>query len=239
MQGQTSFVAAERERIQDENRRRERELSPYLYAPWQPAENLMHAERKRVAAMMLHRACVFPNEDDQCLEVGCGAIGWLGDMITWGVSETNLHGIDLDPIRVSRAQKILPMADIRVGDATALPWGSNSFDLVIAATVFTSILNQRVRHLVANEIARVIAPDGVLLWYDFAVNNRWNPNVRRVTRKELKQLFPGFRGEIRSVTLVPSIARLVAAKSWVAATLLEAVPLLRTHLLAVLIKTIP
>jgi hypothetical protein len=90
--------------------------------------------------------------------------------------------------------------------------------------------------MVAADITRVLAPGGALLWYDFAVNNPRNPNVRRVGRKELQGLFPELRGSIRSVTLAPPLVRLVAPKSWLLATALEAFPFLRTHLLAVLLK---
>src|SRR5947208_8442732 len=124
------------------------------------------------------------------MEVGFGSLGWLGDLISWRVRETDLHGIELDPALVDRAREILPLADLRAGDATALPWASNTFDLVVASTVFTSILDPRVRALVAGEIERVLAPGGALLWYDFAVNNPRNPHVRKVDRGELVRLFP-------------------------------------------------
>jgi ubiquinone/menaquinone biosynthesis C-methylase UbiE len=230
-------ISLELRRIQAEYQRRALEIDPDRYAPWQPAEILMRAGRKRTAAMMLNQAGVFPKIDDQCLEIGFGSVGWLGDLVGWGVPETNLHGIELDPVRADRAQKVLPLANLRVGDATALPWHDNKFRLVVASTVFTSILQSTVRRMIAQEINRVLAPGGALLWYDFAVNNPRNKQVRKVGRKELKQLFPQLRGKVESVTLAPPLARLVAPRSWTLATLLEKVPLLRTHLLAVLIKT--
>jgi hypothetical protein len=45
------------------------------------------------------------------------------------------------------------------------------------------------------------------------------------------------QGKIRPVTLAPPLARLLAPNSWTLATFLEAIPLLRTHLMAVLIKS--
>ena len=233
---QTDFVAAERQRVLAEYQRREREIDPDLYAAWQAAVLLMYSSRRRIACELLHHAGVFPAKGDRCLEVGHGVLGWLADLISWGVRETELHGIELDRNRSERTREILPMADLRVGDATALPWASNHFRLVVASTVFTSILEARVRRLIADEITRVLAPGGALLWYDFSVNNPSNPHVRAVTREEVRQLFPLLRGSIRSVTLAPPLARLVAPRSWVLATVLEAVPFLRTHLLAVLVK---
>lgn len=230
------FVAAERNRIKAEYERRAKNIDPNLYAPWQPAEMLSRAARTRSAATLLRRAQAFPKAGDQCLEIGFGTRGWLGDLITWGVRETDIHGIELDPVKVERARNILPASDLRAGDATALPWPDNSFQLVISSTVFSSILDSRVRRLIAAEALRVIAPAGALLWYDFAYNNPRNSQVRKVDRGELKRLFPGLRGHVRSITLAPPLARFVAPKSWPLAVLLETVPVLRTHLIAVLIK---
>ncbi len=170
------------------------------------------------------------------MEIGFGYLGWLAHLIHWGVPEKNLHGIEIYAPRAERAHEILPVADLRTGDASSLPWEDGAFQLVVASTVFTSILSVEVRHKVAAEISRVLAPGGALLWYDFAVNNPRNRNVRKVDRRELTQLFPGLRGEIRSITLAPPLARMVTPRSIALATLLEAIPWLRTHLIAVLVK---
>ena len=226
----------ERERILDEYRRRAAVVSPDLYAPWQPAEAFLRAERKRVAARLLREAGVFPRRGEACLEIGYGSLGWMADLLSWGLREADLHGIELDADRAAVAQEALPAGDLRVGDASELPWPDGSFRLVIASTVFTSILDDQMRRKVAEEIVRVLVPGGAVVWYDFAVDNPGNRNVRRVTRRELATLFPTLRGQVRSVTLAPVLARRIAPRSWTVATLLEAIPFLRTHLLAVLGK---
>jgi ubiquinone/menaquinone biosynthesis C-methylase UbiE len=230
------FVAVERQRILAEYFRREREVSTELYAPWDPAEMFSRANRKRVAATLLHRSGAFPKAGDSCLEIGIGTLGWLGELISWGVRAPDIHGIDLQTTRIEKAREILPSCDLRTGDASALPWSDNSFNLVIASTVLSSILKPEVRRLVASEITRVLMPGGALLWYDFAYNSPRNPQVRKVDRRELCVLFPQLRGSIRSITLAPPLARLVAPRSWTLAVLLETIPFLRTHLLAVLRK---
>lgn len=235
-QDDISLVAAERRRISEEYTRRALEISADLYAVWQPAEMLSRITRTRVASGMLHRARIFPQTGNQCLEIGFGTMGWLGDLIGWGLRESDLHGIELDPVRAAKACEALPTADLRVGDATELAWDDNSFHMVVASTLFTSVLDDTVRKMIAKEINRVLAPGGALLWYDFAVNNPRNPYVRKVDRRELRELFPQLDGEVKSITLAPPLARFMAPKSWALATLLEAIPLLRTHLIAVLIK---
>jgi ubiquinone/menaquinone biosynthesis C-methylase UbiE len=236
MHDDIGLVTAERNRINEEYRRRAIEVSVNLYAQWQPSEILSRTTRTRSAARMLRRAGAFPEAGNQCLEIGFGSLGWLGDLIGWGLRETDLHGIELDPMRAAKAHDALPAADLRVGDATELPWDDNSFQMVVASTVFTSILDPRVRKLVAKEITRVLAGGGALLWYDFAVNNPRNTHVRKVDRKELKELFPQLTGVVKSITLAPPLARFIAPKSWVLATIFEAIPFLRTHLIGVLIK---
>ncbi len=229
---------AENERLLREYRRREAEISPDRYAPWNPAESFMREVRRRRAARMLRRAGVFPGPETRCLEVGYGRLGWLGDLVSWGVRESSLAGIELDAVRASEARRALPAADLRVGDACELPWPDGEFALVIASTVFTSVLDDGVRRRLAAEVERVLAPGGALLWYDFRVNPQ-NPEVRAVGRRELRELFPGLAGEVGSVTLAPPLARLITPWSHWLATTLEALPPLRTHLVAVLIKPGP
>jgi ubiquinone/menaquinone biosynthesis C-methylase UbiE len=230
-------MAAERERILAESRRRAEEVSADRYAPWNPAEAMMRDGRRRVAADLLHRRGVFPRAGDPCLEVGCGRLGWLADLLGWGLQAVDLHGIDLDPERLEAARAAFPAADLRVGDATELPWAGDRFKLVIVSTVFSSILDESVRAEVAGEIVRVLAPGGALLWYDFSRDNPANANVRGVRRGEIRRLFEELKGPIRRVTLAPPLARVVAPRSLVLATALEVVPWLRTHLVAVLVKS--
>jgi hypothetical protein len=230
-------VLAERQRVLAEYRRRGEEIESDFYAPWRPSEIFLRAGRLRAAAFLLRQEDALPGPGDPCLEIGYGSLGWLGDLLCWGVREKSLHGLELDPARAEKARASLPAADLRVGDAAQIPWEDGRFRLVVVSTVFTSILDRRVREAIAAEIVRVMAPAGALLWYDFAVNNPGNPSVRRVGRPELRALFPDLAGPVRRVTLAPPIARRVVSRSWALATVLESIPFLRTHLLAVLKKT--
>jgi SAM-dependent methyltransferase len=229
-------VVTERERLRAAYLQMRLTRTPELYAPWQPAEMLMRDERLRLAARQLRRAGAFPTADDECLEVGCGTRGWLADLTTWAVPPQCLHGIELDDAKVKVARGVLPGADIRVGDATSLPWGDGMFRLVIASTVFSSILDPRVRTLLALEITRVLKPGGAFVCYDFRVSSPRNSQVRRITKSELRALFSALDGPIRSLTLAPPLARALAGRAWTLAAILQAVPFLRTHLLAVLVK---
>ena len=223
-------------RIQAEYARRETEIDDDRYAPWQPAEMLHLSERRNKAAAGLRSIGKFPVAGQQCLEIGYGRLGWLADLISWGLRETDLHGIELDESRAKAAQLALPNADLRIGNAARLPWDDRSFSIVIISTVFSSILGPDLRRSIASEIDRVVKPGGVVICYDLRRNNPQNRSVRAVTRSELKELFPNFNSHLKTVTLVPPLARAVAPISEFAARCLALIPLLRTHLLSFLIK---
>jgi len=228
-------VAADR-RVFDEGCGGQPHVDADRYAPWQAGEAFRHERRRRLAAEMLHRAGAFPQPHHHCLEVGYGTLGRLAELIDWSVPLDHLHGIELDAQQAEIARRRLPSADLRVGDARDMPWPDSTFQLVIASTLFSSISDTAERKMVAREITRVLTPGGALLCYDFAVGSPGNPRVRKLTRRELAALFPDFHGQTRSLSLAPPIARAVAPRCWLLATMLEMIPLLRTHLLAVLIK---
>ena len=224
----------EARRILAENRRRESQTDDSLYSAAHPAEFQARQERARVAVRDLVRAGAFPRPGDPVLEIGYGRLGWLAELLGWGLRAADVHGLELDPKRAAIAAEALPGADLRVGDGSALPWPDASFRLVILSTVLTSILDSQVRRDIAGEAARVTAPAGSILWYDFRWNNPRNPHVRGIDEKELRHLFPGFGISVRRLTLAPPIARSVAPRSWWLAETLGRLPPLRSHLLAIL-----
>ena len=91
--------------------------------------------------------------------------------------------------------------------AAQLPFLDQKVDLVFQSTVFTSILAGDLKQRVASEVMRVVRPDGLILWYDYLVNNPWNSDVRGVKRREISQLFPDYRIELERITLLPPLTR--------------------------------
>src|SRR5205814_1459771 len=108
------------------------------------------------------------------------------------------------------------------------------FDLVVQFTVFTSILDRDMRTATADEMKRVTAPDGAIVWYDFRYPSPTNPNVEGLGLREIGRLFAGWDMTVRSLTLLPPVARRLAPSSFIACRLLErAFPPLRSHYFAV------
>jgi SAM-dependent methyltransferase len=145
---------------------------------------------------------------------------------------------DLLPERLVNARSSCsPAIRLQCGSAAELPFAAGTFDLVFQSTVFTSILDPDLKRRAAAEMIRVVTQDGIILWYDYRVNNPWNRDVRGVKRSEIKKLFPDCRMELQRMTLLPPLARWLAPYSILGCFALEKLPLLRTHYLGVIRKT--
>jgi ubiquinone/menaquinone biosynthesis C-methylase UbiE len=218
---------SERERIQTVFTRRDSEAED-RYLRWNPGNLFMHQERERALLALLRRHGMLPLDNRTILDVGCGSGSFLRDFLSYGARPENLSGVDLLESRVAAGREISPQLDLRAGDATALPYADRSFDLVLAFTLFSSIENRTLREKVANEIRRVLRPDGGIVSYDFWVNPL-NRDVNPVGVKDIRRLFPGCTLDVKSVTLVPPLARALAPRAWLACELLGRLPPLRTH----------
>jgi SAM-dependent methyltransferase len=226
--------AREIERIRVEYARRNREIPEAFYG-WDRVSNCFtHTQLVRDCIAELTRAKMFPLEGQSVADIGCGSGTWLLEFAQWGASD--LHGIDLDERRVERGRVRFPSAELLVGDARNLPWPDNSFDLVSQFVLFTSILSDTVKKQIALEMLRIVKPGGVILWFDFRVNNPRNKNVRGIPSSEIRSLFPDCNIQLRRVTLAPPLARRIVPVSWIAASLLEKIPILRTHYLGIIRK---
>lgn len=224
----------EAQRITSEYARRSAEVDPDLYAATNPAALFIRQTVERALIAELSASGLLPLASRRVLDVGCGAGQWLADLETWGAIREQLSGLDLLPERVDAARARLAGADIRHGDATELPWEDDSFDVVLQSMMLSSILDPAARAACALEMARVVQPGGVVLSYDFFTDNPRNLNVRRLRRGELAALFPGFDVRWRRVTLAPPLIRLLAPRTRLLASALQALRLLDTHALAVL-----
>lgn len=104
-------------------------------------------------------------------------------------------------------------------------------------TVFTSILDIHMKQSIAGEMLRVLKPDGMILWYDYHMNNPKNPDVRGVKKKEIYDLFPDCDIYLKHITLAPPITRLIAPYSWLTCYLLEKMRVFNTHYMGVIKKS--
>lgn len=211
--------------------RRAGEAHSERYSPLDPS-NLYLLQRLEAAIIALLRdEGIRSLAGLRILDIGCGSGFWLRRFASYGAATAGLAGIDLHEAAIDEGRSLAPGIDLRTGDAAALPWADGSFDIVTQFTVFSSVLDAKRRQAMAAEMRRVLAPGGIVVWYDMTLNPT-NRDVTGLGRNDVRALFPGARIRFRKETLAPPLGRLVAPRSALAARLLEAVPLLRTHLLA-------
>ncbi|GMQ94444.1 MAG: class I SAM-dependent methyltransferase [Acidimicrobiia bacterium] len=105
-----------------------------------------------------------PDESMRVLDVGCGTGAHLEAYVESGAT---CSGIDLSPAMLEQARSRLgDRAELRVGDAAALPYDEASFDLVFTS-LFLHELDDATRTGVLSEMARVVRPDGRILVIDY------------------------------------------------------------------------
>ena len=103
------------------------------------------------------------------LDVGCGTGSHLEIYVNAGAE---CHGIDLSPAMLRQATNRLgDSAELRLGDATALPYDANGFDLAVAS-LFLHELEPATRTNALVEMARVVKPAGRIMVIDYYSGRR-------------------------------------------------------------------
>jgi SAM-dependent methyltransferase len=215
----------------------------------------LHCKNEREVAYAQIIRQIFGNDlsERKIIEIGAGTGGNLLFFQYLGFQWGNIYANELLDERYNLLKmRILPppptllVTNVKIndlqesvtqvciqGDALQLPY-KEKFDVVLQSTVFTSILNEDFRKALANKMFEMLKPGGIILSYDFTYNNPSNKDVRKLTRKEIKNLFPHHREiEFKSVTLAPPIARRVGRFYNLVNFLF---PMLRTHLIAAVKK---
>lgn len=201
------------------------------YAPSRPGQRFIAEGRRRALGELLGREGLARLAQARILELGCGQGGILQEYLALGADPRRLHGAELLAERIRTARARLPELPLVCADGRRLPYAGGCFDLVLQYTVFSSVLDERIRAQLAGEMRRVLRPDGLVVWYDFW----WNPlnrDTRGLRPAAIRRLFPGCTFQFRRVTLAPPLARRLAPVSWRLARLLESSGLLNSHYLA-------
>jgi ubiquinone/menaquinone biosynthesis C-methylase UbiE len=201
------------------------------YDAYSAAAVLALHQRERILLAKLGATCDKELHDLDVLEVGCGSGGDLVRLVGHDADPARIHGVDLREDAIAAARQRIPSAELLVANGAQLPYTDRSMDVVLQFTMLSSILDASLRTRVAAEMARVVRPTGVIVSYDFCVNPV-NRGTHGLSRRELRRLFASHEVELRSVTLAPPIARLLAPRSYHLAAALQAVPVLCTHVLA-------
>lgn len=224
------------DRIRRAYEKRDRQGKGCLYSCLNPAQLLSMHQRETLIIRELGSGACPSLSDSVILDAGCATGGVLRDFVKYGASPEMCHGIDLMPDRVETARRLSPNIDFREGNAESIPFEDASFDIVLCFTLLSSILDAGMRGRVAGELLRVLKAGGVIIWYDFHMDNPANPDVRGVRKGEISDLFSGCDITLRRTTLAPPLARALAPYSLMLCQVLEKVPLLCTHYLGMIRK---
>jgi len=205
------------------------------YNPLLPCNVQMNLERARIQTTLIHQWLRGRSlADIDILEIGCGTGDNILNLIALGASPNHIVGNELleSPIRTAKCR--LPSAvRFHLGDASRLPESYGPFDLVMQFLVFSSILDDSLLESLASRIWSILRPGGMVLSYDFIIDNPFNPDVRGIPVRKLKKLFPEGQFTAKALTVAPPVARALSHKLY---PFLAILPFLRTHRLCAIRK---
>jgi SAM-dependent methyltransferase len=196
---------------------------------------IMREERDQALRRLL-ASMSLPSRERLCIDIGCGdgsTLGWLSEL---GAEREGLVGVDILENRIALARELQPGIRFEHVVPDRLPFADQSFALALAFTLFSSILDDSLAEGVAQEIGRLLRPGGSILWYDTRYANPGNRDVRGVSKRAISRLFPNFQVALRSITLLPPLARRLGAFSDALYPVLAQVPPLRARYIGVISK---
>lgn len=195
-------------------------------AVWQGVQ-----ERQRAMLRLFAKLGWSSFAEKTLVEVGCGEGGNLLEFLRLGFRPEHLIGIELLEDRAEKANQVLPSGIVRLGDASCAAVPPDSQDVVFQSVVFSSLLDDAFQNDLAARMWSWVRPGGGVLWYDFTYDNPRNPDVRGVKVKRIRELFPQGEMTVKRVTLAPPISRRACRIHPGLYAVLNAIPLLRTHVL--------
>jgi ubiquinone/menaquinone biosynthesis C-methylase UbiE len=106
-------------------------------------------------------------ETCKILDVGCGAGFSLLRLLSYGLEPERLFGIDIVESRLAMGRRRQPALNLTLGDATAMEYASDSFELAMESTVFLQITDESIAQGIASEMVRVVKPGGHIMLTDW------------------------------------------------------------------------
>lgn len=205
-----SHLETETLRVQAEYRERDAAGLSRVYDYLNPAFLYHMQERERAILSILSRQDVSLSEA-HVLEVGCGTGHILERFIEFGASK--VHGIDLMGQRLKTGKDRYPTISFVEGNGAKLPFKNSSFDIVMQFMCLSSVLDDSVTKLIADEMLRVLKPGGLVLYYDLrppSVALRIVLKILRTTRRSRGEAPQDRTGETPGTEHVTPIRPLTA-----------------------------
>ena len=158
----------------------------------------------------------------------------LKQLIEFGFFSQKMLGLDIRLNRLKQAVSGFPDLNFVCGDASALCFPDDHFDLILMYTTLSSVLDASIRSSIGQELLRIVRQGGIIISYDVRFPNPMNPQTCAIRKNELRRIFPGCEIAFHSTTLIPQLARPLARVSTSLCSFLWNLPFLRSHYMAVI-----
>jgi ubiquinone/menaquinone biosynthesis C-methylase UbiE len=122
------------------------------------------------------------------LDVGCGAGFSLLRLLSYGLEPERLYGIDIEESRIARGRRRFPALNLSHGDASAMDYPGDSFDLAMESTMFIQLTDESMAQSIASEMLRVVKPAGYILLTDWRYSFG-RARYRALSRARIRRLF--------------------------------------------------
>jgi ubiquinone/menaquinone biosynthesis C-methylase UbiE len=218
--------AAEAARVEHVYRRYARSHSRQrAWAADNPGNMALRAEL--LAAIRCSAAAELAGEH-RILDAGCGNGRWLEALQREGVRSSRLVGVDVQQQRLDQARRHVSGAQLALADVRQLPFADDSFGLVLALTLLSSLDSADSVRRGLSELMRVTQPGGLVLCYEPRLPSPFNRNRRTLSDADLDAAGVQPRDE-RRLTLLPQLARRLGRSTPWSYPLLARLRPLRSH----------
>jgi len=191
-------------------------------------------ERERCYTKLLYKHFDQDLSNISFLEVGAGFGNNLHFFLKSGLSPTQITANELIEKRLNVINQIFPNITIIPGNALEINSNIKKYDLILVSTVFTSILDDEYKKILAEKILSLLNEKGMIIFYDFIFNNPMNRDVKGIKIKEVKKLFnQAGKIKIKKVTIAPPVGRVLGRYYNIINSLC---PFLRSHIIAIIYK---
>jgi 2-polyprenyl-3-methyl-5-hydroxy-6-metoxy-1,4-benzoquinol methylase len=142
------------------------------------------------------------------LDFGCGNGNFFLELLSWGALPNNCTGVDLINTNIKNAKQKLPKEiELIVGTETKLS-NKKKFDVIFLNTVLSSIPDEVCRLNLLKSLTKKLNKNGIILIFDFIINNPKNSFTRKLNYKKIIKTFYEFEIKKSKIILAPLISRI-------------------------------
>lgn len=161
------------------------------------------------------------------LDFGCGNGNFILELLSWGALPNNCTGVDLINTNIKNAKQKLPKEiKLIVGTDTKLS-NKKKYDVIFLNTVLSSIPDEVHRLNLLSSLIKKLNKNGIILIFDFIINNPKNSFTRKLDYKKIIKTFYKFEIKKNKIILAPLISRIFYKFGLSAGVIFEFMPFLK------------